>query len=159
MPFIVRYPEAIKPGTRCDDLVLNIDFAPTFLESAGIPVPKDMQGSSIMPLLQGAEIPDWRQSMYYRYYHSHFNTPAHWGIRTRQHKLIYYHDSEEWELYDLNIDPMEMTNLYGNKEYRALVHSLKGELGRLREEFQDLETADEGNQRARRLLGRSHPYY
>jgi arylsulfatase A-like enzyme len=159
MPFVVRYPEAIQPGTCCNDLVLNIDFAPTFLESAGIPAPEDMQGSSIMPLLEGAETPDWRQSMYYRYYYSHFNTPAHWGIRTREHKLIHYHDSEEWELYDLENDPMEMVNLYGNEECRSLVHSLKTELIRLREEFDDHDTAEQGNQRARRLLGRSHPYY
>lgn len=159
MPFVVRYPEAITPGTCCDHMILNIDFAPTFLESAGIKAPEDMQGSSFMPFLRGVEIPEWRQSMYYRYYYSHFKTPAHWGIRTHEHKLIYYHDSQEWELYDLMIDPMELNNLYGNDEYSDLVDSLKAELVRLREEFHDSETAEDGNERARRLLHRSHPYY
>jgi arylsulfatase A-like enzyme len=159
MPFIVRYPEAIHPGTLCDDLVVNIDFAPTLLEYAGIRVPEDMQGSSIVPLLQGTKVPDWRQSMYYRYYYSHFNTPAHWGIRTLEHKLIYYHDSEEWELYDLRNDPMEMANLFGNPEHRELVRSMQDELVRLREQFGDRETAEQGNERARFLLGRKHPYY
>lgn len=160
MPFVVRYPEAIRPGTCCDDLVLNIDFLPTFLEYAGVETPKDIQGTSAAPLLRGMPVPDWRRSMYYRYYYSHFRTPAHWGIRTLKHKLIYYHDSDAWELYDLENDPMEMHNLYGNEECGGLVRSLKQELVRLREEFKDHETAEQGNERARRILHkRSHPYY
>ena len=159
MPFVVRYPEAIQPGTCCDDLVLNIDFAPTFLEFAGVEASQDMQGASAVSLLKGAPLQDGRRSMYYRYYYSHFNTPAHWGIRTLEHKLIYYHDSEEWEFYDLKSDPMEMINLYDNTECREIVRSLQDELVRLREEFEDYETAEQGNERARLLLGRSHPYY
>ena len=159
MPFAVRYPAAVHPGTRCDDLVVNIDFAPTLLDYARVPVPEDMQGRSFMPLLQGRNTPNWRQSMYYRYYFSYFNTPPHWGIRTLDHKLIYYHDSDEWELYDLKEDPMEMTNLYGREDCRSLVSSLKDELDRLRAELIDHETAEEGNQRASVSLGDSHSYY
>ena len=73
--------------------------------------------------------------------------------------MIYYHDSEEWEFYDLKSDPMEMINLYDNTECREIVRSLQDELVRLREEFEDYETAEQGNERARLLLGRSHPYY
>jgi len=159
MPLLVRYPAEILPGTRCGDLAVNIDFAPTLLDYAGIPVPEDMQGRSLRPLLQGQSVTDWRQSMYYRYYLSHFNTPAHWGIRTLDHKLIYYHDSDEWELYDLKQDPSEMVNIYEREDCRDLVDSLKSELDRLREEFMDHETAEEGNRRAAASLGRSHPYY
>ncbi len=129
------------------------------LGCAGVPVPEDMQGRSFLPLLQGQRVLNWRKSMYYRYYYSHFNTPPHWGIRTLEHKLIYYHDSDKWELYDLKEDPLEMTNLYGSEGCRSLVSSLKDKLDRLRAEFMDDETAEEGNQRARVALGRSHPYY
>jgi len=159
MPFVVRHPASIRPGTRVDDMVLNIDFASTFLDYAGLDAPKEMQGRSFAPLLRGEEIPGWRRSFYYRYYFSHFNTPAHWGVRTRDHKLIYYHDSDEWELYDLKDDPMEMNNLYGRGAASGVVESLKGEIERLRAEFGDHETAEEGNARARRLLGRGHPRF
>ena len=159
MPFVVRYPEAIRAGTRLDDLIVNIDFAPTFLEFAEVDVPADMQGVSAASLLRGEAISDWRQSMYYRYYFSHFNTPAHWGVRTLEHKLIYYHDSDEWELYDLKRDPMEMNNVIGDAQYATLMKSLQDELVRLRNEFGDHESAEAGNERARQLLGQGHPLY
>jgi arylsulfatase A-like enzyme len=159
MPFVVRHPDSIEPGTRCRDLILNVDFAPTFLEYAGCGIPGDMQGRSMAPLLRGAEAPDWRESFYYRYYFSHFRTPAHWGVRTHNHKLIYYHDSDEWELYDLHNDPMEMNNLYSDEGFADVVQKLKAEADRLREECGDHETAEEGNQRARQLLGCVHPHY
>ncbi|GAF69230.1 unnamed protein product, partial [marine sediment metagenome] len=108
MPFIVRYPDKIKAHGIDEHLIANIDFAPLFLDYAGIPVPDDMQGHSFRHFLEDSEAPCWRESVYYRYYYSHFGTPAHWGLRTQTHKLIYYHDSDEWELYDLIEDPMEM---------------------------------------------------
>src|SRR5437762_1016697 len=107
MPFLVRWPAAIKAGTRSDAIALNVDFAPTFLEAAGIPVPADMQGRSLLPILRGRAPSDWRTSMYYRYYHDpgDHNTRAHYGVRTRTHKLIYFWKKDQWELFDLVDDP------------------------------------------------------
>ena len=160
MPFVIRYPREIPAGSVDDHIVLNTDFAPMLLDYAGVTVPQDMQGRSFRQLLAGEEIPDWRESMYYRYYFSHFDTPAHWGIRTKQHKMIYYHESDEWELFDLVQDPMEMRSVYDNPNYAAVVAELKAELLRLRDEVGDTETAAEGNERAARLLRqRGHPMH
>ncbi len=103
MPFLVRWPARIKPGTRSDAMALNIDFAPTFLEMAGLPGSADMQGRSLLPILTGRAPSDWRTSMYYRYYHDpgDHNTRAHYGVRTRTHKLIYFWKKNQWELFDL----------------------------------------------------------
>ncbi|MEX2271022.1 MAG: sulfatase-like hydrolase/transferase [Vicinamibacterales bacterium] len=99
MPFLVRWPAGIKPGTRSDAIALNIDFAPTFLEVAGLPKSTEMQGRSLLPVLRGRTPADWRTSMYYRYYHDpgDHNTRAHYGIRTRTHKLIHFWKKDEWE--------------------------------------------------------------
>ena len=79
MPFLVRWPAAIKPGTRADAIGLNVDFAPTFLDAAGLPANAEMQGTSLLPVLRGRTPKDWRTSMYYRYYHDpgDHNTRAH----------------------------------------------------------------------------------
>jgi arylsulfatase A-like enzyme len=139
MPFLVRWPAAIKPGTRSRAMALNVDFAPTFLEAAGLPVPGDMQGRSLLPLLRGAAPADWRTSMYYRYYHDpgDHNTRAHYGVRTQTHKLIYFWTKDQWELFDLVKDPYELHNLYGQTGQAALTKSLKAELARLKREVQD----------------------
>jgi arylsulfatase A-like enzyme len=154
MPFLIRYPREIPAGSTPGDLMLNIDVAPTLLEFAGLEVPEEMQGSSFAPQLRGESVAGWRDGIYYRYYLSHFNTPPHWGIRTQDHKLIYYHDSEEWELYDLRADPMEMNNLYGHPEHQERIRQLKQRIVELREEFGDVESAEEGNARAAKHLGR-----
>ena len=103
MPFLVRWPAAIKPGTRVRAMALNVDFAPTFLEAAGAPVPAEMQGRSLLPVLKGRTPADWRTSMYYRYYHDpgDHNTRAHYGVRTTTHKLIYFWKKDQWELFRL----------------------------------------------------------
>ena len=84
-------------------MALNVDFAPTFLDVAGVTIPTDMQGRSLVPVLRGRTPADWRTSMYYRYYHDpgDHNTRAHYGVRTRTHKLIYYWKKDQWELFDL----------------------------------------------------------
>jgi arylsulfatase A-like enzyme len=139
MPFLVRWPEAIKRGTKYDAIALNVDFAPTFLEAAGIPVPADMQGRSLLPILRGRTPSDWRTSMYYRYYHDpgDHNTRAHYGIRTRTHKLIYFWKKDQWELFDLTNDPHELHNLYGEPGQEQLTTSLTAELKRLKETLGD----------------------
>jgi arylsulfatase A-like enzyme len=139
MPFLVRWPAGIKAGTKSDALGLNIDFAPTFLEAAGLPVPADMQGRSLLPVLRSRAPSDWRTSMYYRYYHDpgDHNTRAHYGVRTRTHKLIYFPTKDQWELFDLLKDPYELHNLYGEPGQSALTSTLKNELARLKREVKD----------------------
>ncbi|MEK6613201.1 MAG: sulfatase [Gemmatimonadota bacterium] len=139
MPFLVRWPAGIKAGTKSDAMALNIDFAPTFLEAAGLPVPAEMQGRSLLPLLRRRAPADWRTSMYYRYYHDpgDHNTRAHYGVRTSTHKLIYFWKKDQWELFDLVNDPFELHNLYGEPGQNALTASLKSELARLKREMRD----------------------
>jgi arylsulfatase A-like enzyme len=139
MPFLARWPARIKRGTESDAIVLNVDFAPTFLEAAGLPAPADMQGRSFLPVLRGRTPADWRNSMYYRYYHDpgDHNTSAHYGVRTRTHKLIYFWKKEQWELFDLTNDPFELHNLYGEPGQETLISTLKAELQRLKHELGD----------------------
>ena len=139
MPFLVRWPAGAKPGSVARGMGLNVDFAPTFLEAAGVPVPPDMQGRSLLPLVRGRQPADWRQSMYYRYYHDpgDHNTRAHYGVRTMTHKLICYWKKDQWELFDLVKDPQEMHNLYGQPGFDALTASLKAELQRLKQAVKD----------------------
>jgi arylsulfatase A-like enzyme len=139
MPFLVRWPAGIKARSRIDAMALNVDFAPTFLEAAGLPVPADMQGRSLLPVLRGRTPADWRTSMYYRYYHDpgDHNTRAHYGVRTRTHKLIYYWKKDQWELFDLVNDPHELHNLYGQRGQDRLTADLRAELARLKRAVKD----------------------
>ena len=139
MPLLVRWPGVIRPGTVQDAMAINADFAPTFMEIAGLPVPADMQGRSLVPVLAGRAPADWRTSMYYRYYHDpgDHNTRAHYGVRTTTHKLIYFWRKDQWELFDLVKDPYELHNLYGDPASQDLVARLKTELYRLKKELKD----------------------
>ena len=118
---------------------MNVDFAPTFLEIAGLKVPADIQGRSLVPLLRGERPADWRKSWYYRYYHDpgDHNTRAHYGVRTETHKLIYFWKKDQWECYDLVQDPDELHNLAYDPAHAELVAKLKQELYRLKKEVQD----------------------
>ena len=148
MPFVVRYPREIAPGTSVDDIVLNIDFAELFLEYANAAVPADMQGRSFRANLAGHTPGDWRDAMYYHYWTHQPERPSHYGIRTERYKLIYHYglvrqgrDPEQcWELYDLQTDPRERTNQYDNPQYSATIADLKRRLRQLRTEYND--TAD-----------------
>src|SRR4030095_9417127 len=145
MPFLVRWPAVIKPGSRTDAIALNVDLAPTFLEAARLPVPDAMQGRSPVPAARrrraaGRRPPSaWRTSMYSRYPHDpgHHNTRAHYGVRTRTHKLIYFWKKDQWELYDLVEDPQEMHNLYGQPAVAQITATLKAELARLKRAAKD----------------------
>jgi arylsulfatase A-like enzyme len=141
MPFLVRWPAAIKRGTRSRAIALNVDFAPTFLDAAGVAVPAEMQGRSLLPVLRGRVPPDWRTSMYYRYYHDpgDHNTRAHYGVRTITHKLIYFSKKDQWELFDLVNDPYELHNLYGQHGQDQLTATLKAELLRLKASVGDTD--------------------
>jgi len=143
MPLLVRYPQEVSTGSVNDDMVLNVDFAPTFLEYAGIQVPNEVQGCSILPLLQGQTPANWRTAMYYRYFMhcDGHNVYAHYGIRTRRYKLIYYYEEEpgpqEWELFDLDEDPCELMNVYDEPAYADTTAELKAELAALRRQLGD----------------------
>ncbi len=139
MPFLVRWPAAIKAGSSSQAMVLNVDFAPTFLEAARVPVPPEMQGRSALSILRGRTPPDWRASMYYRYYHDpgDHNTRGHYGVRTATHKLIYYWTKDQWELFDLVHDPLEVHNVYGQPGTERLTAELKAELARLKTSLGD----------------------
>ncbi len=153
MPLLVRYPAMVDAGSVCDDIVVNVDFAPTFLDLAGVDVPAEMQGASFAPLLAGAAPDDWQQSMYYRYWmHDDgiHRVPAHYGVRTRTHKLIgYYNDplgqlgarepavAPEWELFDLVADPHELHNVISDPAYRSIALELQAELARLQADVGD----------------------
>ena len=139
MPFLVRWPGVIKPGSVQKSLAINPDFAPTFLEASGLAVPQDMQGRSLLPLLKGQQPPNWRTSFYYRYYHDpgNHNTRVHYGVRTDTHKLIYYWKKDQWELFDLQADPHELRNLYNDPQQKPTIEKLKVELARLRKELNE----------------------
>ena len=139
VPFLVRWPEVIKPGEVQSAMGINVDFAPTFMDAAGLPLPADMQGRSLMPLFKGKMPSDWRGSWYYRYYHDpgDHNTRAHYGVRTTTHKLIYFWKKNQWEMYNLIADPSELHNLYSDPEQAETVVKLKAELYRLKKELKD----------------------
>jgi arylsulfatase A-like enzyme len=139
MPFLARWPGTITPGSRIDAMALNVDFAPTFLEAAGLTPPAGMQGRSLVPVLRGRTPAGWRTSMYYRYYHDpgDHNTRMHYGVRTLTHKLIYFWKKDQWELFDLVNDPNELHNLYGQRGQEAITAALKTELQRLKREMRD----------------------
>ena len=139
MPFLVRWPGVIKPGSRIEAMGLNVDFAPTFLDAARLDVPSSMQGRSLVPVLRGRTPRDWRTSMYYRYYHDpgDHNTRAHYGVRTLTHKLIYFWKKDQWELFDLVRDPLELHNLYGQTGHERITADLKKEMLRLKQALRD----------------------
>jgi arylsulfatase A-like enzyme len=140
MPLLVRYPKEIKAGSVNTDIIMNLDFAETFLDYAGARVPDDMQGRSLRALFQGRTPADWRKSMYYHYYEypAVHSVKRHYGIRTERYKLIhFYNDIDEWELYDLKADPDEMRNVYNDPAYADTVKQLTAELKELRAKYQD----------------------
>jgi arylsulfatase A-like enzyme len=139
VPLLVRWPGVIKPGSVTDAMALNVDFPETFLGIAGAKVPDDMQGRSLVPLFKGKKPWSWRESFYYRYYHDpgHHNTRAHYGVRTETHKLIYYWKKDQWEMFDLVNDPLELRNLYNDPAEQKTVKKLKTELARLKKQVKD----------------------
>jgi len=134
-PLLVRWPGVIKPGTVNHDLVSNLDFAETFLDIAGVDIPSDMQGLSLVPLMKGKKPKNWRKSIYYHYYEypAVHSVRRHEGVYDGRYKLIHFYDLGEWELYDLEKDPHEMHSVYNDPEYASIVEKMKAELRRLRE--------------------------
>ena len=140
MPFLVRYPGGIRPGSVNDDIINNTDFAPTLLDYAREKIPSDMQGRSFQANLAGRTPADWPGSTYYRYWMGASGVPVHYGVRTKRYKLIYYYGSPSgWELYDIEKDPLEMNNVYDEPEYADAVSQTKAELTRLKQYVGDTE--------------------
>lgn len=139
MPFLIRYPDRIKAGSVNDAMILNVDFAPTFLDYVGAVAPKDLQGRSLVPLLRGESSKDWRDVWYYRYYHypGDHKVQPHYGVRTDRYKLIYFNRINAWELFDLKNDPHELKNIFADPAYAATVKRLQSEMTRLRRELDD----------------------
>ena len=132
-PLLIRWPGKVKKGGVSDEMVSNLDFAPTMLDVAGLSIPDDMQGRSFLPMLHGREIGDWRKSFYYRYYEgSGHNVAEHEGVRDERYKLIHFHTLNEWELFDLDRDPDEMRSEYNNPEFANVRKRLEAELVRLK---------------------------
>ena len=142
-PLLVRWPGVTKPGSVNNRIVSLLDFAETFLEIAGRPIPAEMQGRSLVPLLKGTTPDDWRKSLYYHYYE--FPVPhqvrPHYGVITDQYKLVHYYkpDLDDWELLDREKDPLEVKNFYSHPAYAATVKTLQTELERLRKEVGETE--------------------
>jgi arylsulfatase A-like enzyme len=143
VPLAIRYPARVKPGQSIESFAVNVDYAPTMLDYAGAPVPADMQGRSLRPLLEGAAPEDWRKSFYYHYWEwpnpGHQVAP-HYGVRTSRFKLIHHYDERyggpaAWELIDLEADPHEYRNVIDDPKHAETVTELKQELERLRTEL------------------------
>ena len=140
MPLVIRYPEKISQAQVSDEIVLNLDFAPTFLDYAGVKIPEDMQGESLRALNNGEQDEDWRSSMYYHYYeypHGWHKVKQHYGVRNKQYKLIHFYRNNIWEFYDLKNDPHELTHEYENAEYAETIKEMKTELAHLQQKYGD----------------------
>lgn len=162
MPFVIRYPKCIPAGKRVNELVLNVDFASTLCDFAGVKSPEGTQGRSFKDVLAGKTPKDWRKSIYYRYWTQHDIRPGHIGVRNERYKLMFlygdrlnmtgssdYKSTPSWEFYDLQKDPKENHNAYGEKEYESVIREMKKEMMRLREEVKD---TDEGEIRMMEIL-------
>ncbi len=135
MPFVIRWPGVVAAGSRPEEMIQNIDYAPTFLDAAGLKAPDEVQGRSIVPLLKG-DAEGWRTSIYYAYYEfGEHAVPQHFGVRTKSHKLFYLPGTHEWQMFDLDKDPGEMVNVFGDSSYGDLQLELMKEYDRLREVY------------------------
>jgi arylsulfatase A-like enzyme len=138
-PLLVRWPGITKAGSRNNAIVSVLDFAETMLDAAGVPVPADMQGRSLKPILQGRTPADWRKSFYYHYYEfpGPHSVRKHYGVVTDRYKLFHFYEPEMnyWTLIDRQMDPNELKNVYDEPSYAATRQQLHTELQRLRSEL------------------------
>jgi arylsulfatase A-like enzyme len=143
MPLIIHWPDGIDPGSVSNHLVQNLDFAPTILELAGTEIPERLQGRSLVPILQGEQPDDWRDAVYYQYYEgpelpgSWHAVARHFGLRTDRYTIAYFPDHDEWELFDLENDPDQLTSVYDHPEYLEIQQYLKEKLDKLQEDYGD----------------------
>lgn len=158
MPFLVRYPQAIAPGGVSKDIAMNVDFAPTFLDYAGLTIPTYMQGTSMRPVLEEKADDAWQDVAYHRYWmHKDVihNAFAHYGIRTPRYKLIYWYNDPldqigatrgdeppEWELFDCEADPFELHNRANDPSYAQIFLDMLGRLDAKMAEIGDMPEHD-----------------
>ena len=144
-PLLMRWPGKIKPGSIYTQLSQTIDYAPTMLDAAGIKVPDFMQGISLVPTLTGKQKTLARHNLYYHFYEykADHTVLQHLGVRGERYKLIYFYPVNEWELYDLREDPQEQHNLIRSANYQKILLQMKSELMKLRDLYDDHETAGE----------------
>ena len=153
MPFVIRYPKEIKGGQRLDDIILNIDFAALIADYAGVEKPEYIQGQSFRENLKGQTPKSWRKQMYYRYWLHHPDRPAHFGVRNEGYKLAFFYGQDlgmhgtskettepVWEFFDLQKDPKEMHNAYGEDEYASIISEMKNSILEERKKYKDLDT-------------------
>ncbi|MEM1226880.1 MAG: sulfatase/phosphatase domain-containing protein [Planctomycetota bacterium] len=144
MPFLIRWPGVIQPGTDSTAMIQNIDYAPTFLDLAGADVPDEIQGRSLVPMLQDGCRPSsaWRDAIYYAYYENAavHNVPVHDGVRTDRYKLMYFPQNRSWNLFDLQSDPKELTSVHDEASYAPVLAGLKQRYADLRQLY-DVNTA------------------
>ena len=140
MPFLARFPSEVAAGSICSQIACNVDFAPTFLDFAGLTIPSYMQGESLKPLLNQTDIQNWQQVAYHRYWMHRdpdHNAYSHYGIRTQKYKLIYWYnegfdlpgtnhggEDKEWELFDCEQDPLELFNIFNDPNYHEIIVKL-----------------------------------
>ena len=139
-PLIMRLPEGFDRRGDISEMVQNIDYAPTFLEIAGAPIPDDMQGMSLMPLLRGDKNVKWRDALYYHFYEypAEHSVKRHYGVSNGRYKLIhFYNDIDHWEFYDLLNDPYEMHNIYNVPAVKPLVEKMRHRLVELQKQYKD----------------------
>lgn len=142
-PLLVRWPAAIKAGIECNEMVQNIDYAPTLLDISGADIPAEMQGTSLKGILTSTQKKLSRRYLYYHYYEygkDHTVIP-HVAIRSDRYKLIYFYTVNEWELYDLEKDPGEQHNIYNDPSQLRNIITLKNELNNLRNLYDDHDPA------------------
>ena len=149
MPLVIRYPKEIKAGSVSNAMAMNVDFAPTLLDFAGVDIPEDIQGKSLRPILdnEGKVGDDWRKAVYYHYYEypAEHSVKRHYGIRTEDFKLMhFYYDIDEWEMYDLKNDPDEMTNVYDNPAYAQKRDELMTLLRETQKQYKDDDPDETG---------------
>jgi arylsulfatase A-like enzyme len=155
-PLLIRYPKEIKAGVTIEQLVQNLDFAPTLLDYAGVEIPSEMQGESFRKLVNGSS-DEWRDAVYYTYYEypSVHMVKRHYGIATDRYKLMhFYYDIDEWEMYDLEKDPNEMTNIYDDPEYADVKAELHEKLINLRKKYGDSDELDQQFLKAYLIIGK-----
>ena len=154
MPFLVRYPKEIEAGSTCKNVCCNVDFAPTFLDFAEQKIPNYMQGKSIRQLLAGKQPSEWLDVAYHRYWmhgDPDHNAYAHYGIRNKRYKLIYWYndglglpgtsdekDEPEWELFDCQEDPLELFNVYSDPAYAMVVQQMTDQLNDTMKQIGDI---------------------
>ncbi|MBD8490785.1 sulfatase [Echinicola sp. CAU 1574] len=142
-PMMMKYPGVIAPGTKSNEMVMNLDIAPTVLEAAGVAIPEDLQGESMLPVLTGQK-EKGREVLYYHYYEvGEHNVSPHFGVKTDRYKIIrFYNQVDSWELFDLQKDPSEMNNIYGEEQYAEVQKEMKTKLLEAIKKYEDTEAEE-----------------